>query len=184
MKHHKQAYGFTLIEIMIVVAIIALLAAIAIPNVLRGRTTANETSAIGNLRALVSSAEMYRSVQNEYPSLATWQAEMYGANCLVATAPNPDYGPPSFCSLLTGVAGAPAAGSDIQGYRYTYTGVADPAQTYGILAIPVTQGTTGTRSFYVDQSGLVRHCQGPPVGTFVNGGAWATIDVGPTNPCT
>ena len=46
--------GFTLVEIMIVVAIIALLAAIAIPNVLRGRTSANETSAIGNTRAMIS----------------------------------------------------------------------------------------------------------------------------------
>jgi len=61
--------GFTLIEIMIVVAIIALLAAVAIPNVLRGRTSANESAAISNLRALVSSLEMYRSVNNVYPDV-------------------------------------------------------------------------------------------------------------------
>ena len=53
----STARGFTLVEIMIVVAIIALLAAIAIPNVLRGRTTANESAAIGNMRAIISSLD-------------------------------------------------------------------------------------------------------------------------------
>ena len=75
--------GFTLVEIMIVVAIIALLAAIAIPNVLRGRTTANESAAIGNLRALISSLEMARSVNQVYPldvAANTWLVAMYGAN--------------------------------------------------------------------------------------------------------
>ena len=87
--------GFTLVEIMIVVAIIALLAAIAIPNVLRGRTSANEAAAVGNLRALVSSLEMYRSVNSAYPDV--FNTDMYGTDCLVATAPAPDFGPPSFC---------------------------------------------------------------------------------------
>ena len=142
--------GFTLVEIMIVVAIIALLAAIAIPNVLRGRTTAHESAAIGNLRALVSSLEMARSVNQAYPALATWQATMYGANCNAGTAPDQDFGPPSFCLALT-----PSA---VQGFNYTYTGAAAPAQTYTVLAVPVTMGTTGTRCFYADQQGLVRHC--------------------------
>ncbi len=152
MKRFAQR-GFTLIEIMIVVAIIALLAAIAIPNVLRGRTTANETAAIGNIRALLSSAEMYRSVQNVYPPAATWLANMYGANCTVGTAPDPDFGPPSFCLDL----GA-ATGGVVQGFTYFYVGAAAPAQTYTIRAVPVTMGTTGTRCFYADQTGLIRHC--------------------------
>jgi len=161
---------------MIVVAIIALLAAIAIPNILRGRTTANESAAIGNMRALISSLEMVRSVNQVYPAAATWQATMYGANCLVATEPNPDFGPPSFCLPLT-----PSAA---QGYNYTYTGAAAPAQAYTVLAVPVTLGTTGTRSFFTNQSGLINHCQGPPVGTVGGGPAWTTIDAAPTNPCT
>jgi prepilin-type N-terminal cleavage/methylation domain-containing protein len=141
--------GFTLVEIMIVVAIIALLAAIAIPNVLRGRTTANESAAIGNMRALISSLEMARSVNQTYPDGANWRPVMYGADCAAATLPNPDFGPPSFCLVL------PAA---VQGYTYTYTGAAAPAQTYTLLSVPVTMGTTGTRCFYADQTGLVRHC--------------------------
>ena len=171
--------GFTLVEIMIVVAIIALLAAIAIPNVLRGRTTANESAAIGNLRALVSSLEMARSVNQAYPLNATWQATMYGANCTAGTAPDPDFGPPSFCTTLTGG----GAVNTIQGFIYTYAGDAT-GTTYTMLAVPATIGTTGTRTFFANQTGLIRHCQSPPAGTVANGPNWATIDAPPTNPCT
>ena len=130
--------GFTLIEIMIVVAIIALLAAIAIPNVLRARTSANETAAVGNMRALVSSMEMYRSVNSQYP--ATWLADMY-------TTPNPDFGPAPFGS-------APAI--SLQGYIYHYNPVS--TQTYKWEAGPVTVGRTGTRGFFVDEGGQIHHC--------------------------
>jgi len=147
--------GFTLVEIMIVVAIIALLAAIAIPNVLRGRTTANESSAVGNLRALVSSLEMYRSVQNGYPD--AWQADMY-------TTPTPDFGPPSFNNTMAG--GATAATGLVQGYSYTYDpggagACAEPdCTTYEILAVPQTLNTTGTRTFFANETGLISHCTG------------------------
>jgi prepilin-type N-terminal cleavage/methylation domain-containing protein len=169
-------HGFTLVEIMIVVAIIALLAAIAIPNVLRGRTTANESAAVGNVRALISSLEMARSVNNTYPALETWQATMYGANCAAGTAPDPDFGPPSFClATLNG-----GAGDLVQGYIYDYTGAAAPAQTYSLLAIPQTLGTTGTRSFFASQTGLVNHCTGTAVLAHFTDGNEATIDAAPT----
>ena len=159
---------------MIVVAIIALLAAVAIPNILRGRATSNESAAIGNLRALVASLEMYRSVNNVYPATNTWQAQMYGADCAAGTAPAPDFGPPSFCVSM--------AASTIQGFNYTYTGAAAPAQTYTVLAVPTTLNTTGTRSFLATESGLIRHCVG--TGTAANMATNATIDQAPTNPCT
>ncbi|MDP3703109.1 MAG: prepilin-type N-terminal cleavage/methylation domain-containing protein [Candidatus Omnitrophota bacterium] len=150
--------GFTLVEIMIVVAIIALLAAIAIPNVLRGRTTANESAAVGNLRALISSVEMYRSVNSAYPiangGATDWQNGMYGANCVDAV-PTPDFGPPSFCKPMNG--SNTAAGGLTQGYKYTYTGVAG-GPTYTLQATPLTVNNTGTRSFFADESGLIRHC--------------------------
>ena len=170
----QRQRGFTLVEIMIVVAIIALLAAIAIPNVLRGRATANESATIGNLRALISSLEMYRSVNNVYPAAATWQAQMYGADCDAATAPAPDYGPPSFCMGLTG-----AAANVVQGFIYTYTGAAAPAATYTIRAVPQVADSTGTRSFLANESGVVRHCLGS-TGTVAELVDESTIDAVPT----
>ncbi len=148
--------GFTLVEIMIVVAIIALLAAIAIPNVLRGRTTANESAAIGNMRALVSSLEMVRSVNNAYPQPdgAAFLSDLYGADCAAATAPVPDFGPPSFCKELDGT----EDNALVQGYKWTFTGVEGGA-TYTIEATPQTVNTTGTRSFFANETGLIRHCR-------------------------
>ncbi|MFH1478874.1 MAG: type II secretion system protein, partial [Candidatus Omnitrophota bacterium] len=62
--------GFTLVEIMIVVAIISLLAAIAIPNLLRARHNANETAAIGAIRTISTACESFRSAQTPttYPA--------------------------------------------------------------------------------------------------------------------
>jgi prepilin-type N-terminal cleavage/methylation domain-containing protein len=152
--------GFTLVEVMIVVAIIALLAAIAIPNVLRGRTSANETAAIGNLRALVSSLEMFRSVNNGFPLTAAWVADMY-------TTPDPDFGPPSFNVAMTG--------QTIQGFNWTYT--AATANNYSLLAVPAVLGTTGSRSFFTAGDGIIRHCRG--TGTVANMVNDSTIDVAP-----
>ena len=135
--------GFTLVEVMIVVAIIALLAAIAIPNVLRGRTTANEAAAVGNARAVMSALEMYRAVNNQYPAAAAWVAEMY-------TTPDPDFGPPSFNVAMTG--------QTVQGYNWTYT--RPTTQTYTISAVAQTLGSTGTRAFFASEAGTVRHCRG------------------------
>lgn len=179
----RSERGFTLVEIMIVVAIIALLAAIAIPNVLRGRTSANESASIGNMRALVSSLEMYRSTNNVYPDTAgvaapAWLAAMYGANCLAATQPAPDFGPPSFCLPLTG---AGTGVGLVQGYNYIYSnGVGPAGATYAVIATPATVGTTGTRSFFVNQTGVVTHCPEPGgavAATAANGPTWNTIDL-------
>ena len=152
-------HGFTLVEIMIVVAIIALLAAIAIPNVLRGRTSANEAAAVGNIRALVSSIEMYRSTNNVYPATANWRTEMF-------TNATPPYGPPAFdaTSPIT-----------VQGYTYTYA--SGGAQTYTFTVAPVTAGTTGSRGFFVSDTGVVRHCRCAATCTAVVGSN--TLDAAP-----
>ena len=154
--------GFTLVEIMIVVAIIALLAAIAIPNVIRGRATANESAAVGNMRALVNALEMYRSTNNEYP--AAWRLDLY-------TNATPDYGPPSFDLDL-------AAAVEVQGYNYIYarTGTA-ATQTYTLDAYP-TVTSNGTRAFFVDEDGTPLHCRCPA------GSCTAAVNAGPAAPST
>ncbi len=68
MKNNK---AFTLIEIILVTAIILLLAALAIPNILRTRVNANETNAQATLKAIANSMEMYINVNNTYPGLTS-----------------------------------------------------------------------------------------------------------------
>ena len=137
--------GFTLIEIMIVVAIIALLAAIAIPNVLRSRTSANESAAVGNLRALVQGTENYNAVNASYPVGLNWKANM------IPAPPIPAYSPAPFTDMPL----------NIQGYAFAYTGAGPPPVTlYTYTAAAQALNQTGTRAFFVDQSAVIRHCTG------------------------
>ena len=143
----KSRHGFTLVEIMIVVAIISLLAAIAIPNLLRARHNANEAAGIAALRTISTACESFRSAQTP-PS--------YPANlaALVATAP---------FYIDTTLAAATAAGTAKQGYFYTYAWV--NANQFTCTANPAVSGTTGTRIFFVDESGVIRlnNVSGAPI---------------------
>jgi type IV pilus assembly protein PilA len=129
--------GFTLVEIMIVVAIIALLAAIAIPNLLRARHNANEAAAIASLRTISTACESFRAAQTpaEYPDDL---AELGDAD------------PPYIDDTL--------AGGTKQGYTFTYAPVAISGRNYKYTCIanPIDTGTTGTRVFFVDETGVIR----------------------------
>jgi type IV pilus assembly protein PilA len=130
--------GFTLVEIMIVVAIIALLAAIAIPNLLRARHNANEAAAIASLRTISVACESYRAAQTppDYPAdLDTLATE------------TPPY-------IDAGLADAVDEDNERQGYFFTYSRT-NPNQ-YTCTASPAVSGTTGTRVFFVDESGVIR----------------------------
>ena len=136
--------GFSLIELLIVVAIILIIAAIAIPNLLRSKMAANEASAVGSLRTINTSCVEYSTT--------------YGIGF-----------PGSLASLGgTGTATSASAGlidsvlssGTKSGYTFAYTaGTADSAgniDTYTITATPVVAGTTGQRQFFTDQSGVIR----------------------------
>jgi type IV pilus assembly protein PilA len=130
--------GFTLVEIMIVVAIIALLAAIAIPNLLRARHNANEAAAIASLRTISVACESFRAAQTP---------PTYPANLAALSAAVPPY-------IDAALAGATAAATERQGYFFTYA-LVDRNQ-YTCTASPAVAGTTGTRIFFVDESGVIR----------------------------
>ncbi|MBL7070030.1 MAG: prepilin-type N-terminal cleavage/methylation domain-containing protein [Candidatus Omnitrophica bacterium] len=126
--------GFTLVEIMIVVAIIALLAAIAIPNLLRARLNANESAGISSLRTVSAAAISFRTVNTAYPVALT--------NLGAAT--------PAYIDTILGCAVQPCGK---QGYSFALTG---GTNTFTATARPQTFQTTGVRSFFVDESGVIR----------------------------
>ena len=136
--------GFTLVEIMIVVAIIALLAAIAIPNLLRARHNANEAAAIASLRTISTACESFRAAQTpvNYPaSLAALGPVVGGVGST----------PPYIDATLAAATAADGAGK--QGYWFNYNRASN--HTYSCVASPLVSGTTGTRVFTVTESGVV-----------------------------
>jgi len=127
--------GFTLVEIMIVVAVIALLAAIAIPGLMRSKLAANESAAISTLRTLGTVAETFRSQQASASFPATFTA-------LTNAAPPYVRG-----FTMSGDVGRKS------GYNFSFAGTTD---IFSVVANPVTTGVTGNRSFCIDHSGLLR----------------------------
>ena len=121
--------GFTLVEIMIVVAIIALLAAIAIPNLLRARVAANETAAMAGLSSLGTACETYAGANNgQYPATS--------GSLMSATPPYLNW---DYCV------------SARHGYVYTCTMA---TIGYTMTAGPQNQGVTGDRSFTITTGGV------------------------------
>jgi type IV pilus assembly protein PilA len=146
MIRKQKDKGFSLIELLIVVAIILIIAAIAIPNLLRARMAANEASAVGSMRTINTSAVTYSSTWGvQYP---TSQTVMGGATGVAATCALAELIDPT-------LAGAASAATSKSGYFVTYTGATGtPAvgactgfQTYKHVGVPAIVGQTGQRDF-------------------------------------
>lgn len=124
----KIKKAFTLVEILIVVAVIALLAAIAIPNLLRARVTGNQSSAQATLKAIANALETYAIANGSYPSQTT---------SLIGAAPpylNKDYFAAPF-----------------NGYNFAAS-ISD--YTYSVTALPVSS-STGTESYTITTGGVL-----------------------------
>jgi prepilin-type N-terminal cleavage/methylation domain-containing protein len=151
----KRAKGFSLIELLIVVAIILIIAGIGIPNYMRSRMSANEAAAVASLRNISTGSVVYSSTYgNGYPpsllTLGPPPGNPSGANC-------------DHANLIDDV----VANGLKSGFLFTYA-MANPNATkpggcsnaggnsYFITAIPQAVGQTGQRSFCSDQSGVIR----------------------------
>lgn len=126
----KCGRGFTLVEIMIVVAIIVLLAAISIPGLLRSRMNANEAAAIASVKTISWATTTYRAGNPAFPT---------DLSVLVNVSP----------AYVDGVLGSGTK----QGYGFVLSSSAD---TFNLSASPLEPNVTGVRSFFVDESGVIR----------------------------
>ncbi len=150
----KSARGFSLIELLIVVAIILIIAAIAIPNLLNARMAANEAAAAQTIRTITTASMAYSSTYGNGfpPALSTLGGPPSGpASCnqailldpIVTTAPNRKSG---FTFAYTAVGTAVTAP----------TGCAMPGtNAYLVTAVPLSEGLTGIRSFCSDEPGTI-----------------------------
>ncbi len=141
--------GFSLIELLIVVAIILIIAAIAIPNLLRSRMAANEASAVGSLRTINTAEVTYSTT---YGTGFAPLPNLGGADpCTAAAA--------TACLIDSVLSGA---GGIKSGYAITTPTpaalgtIAAPNVLYSASAVPVVIGQSGQRSFCTDSSGVIR----------------------------
>ena len=127
--------GFTLVEIMIVVAIIALLAAIAIPNLMRAKIVANQAAAMATLKTISTSCETFAAANNgTYPNA---MASLTGAT------------PPYLNANPIGNANG-----------YTYAAATQTIGAYTFTAVPVTLNSSGNDSYSICTGGVLRTAAG------------------------
>jgi prepilin-type N-terminal cleavage/methylation domain-containing protein len=137
----RKQKGFSLIELLIVVAIILIIAAIAIPNLLRSKMAANQASAVGSLRTLNTACIAYSTNYNQFPAALTNLGPMASGGTASSTS----------ADLIDSVL---ALGTK-SGYTFVFT-AGSLNQSYSITATPITAATTGQNMYYTDQSGVIR----------------------------
>ena len=134
-RSFRENAGFTLLELMIVIAVVSIIAAMAIPMIQNARMEANEASAIGTIRSIISVNEQYSTRFSDYSdSLDSLNANGY-------------------------IDGGFVDDGSQSGYTYSYSGSTD---TYTINLDPSIPGKSGRRHFFADHRGVIRFSSNGP----------------------
>lgn len=150
MNHNR---GFSLIELLIVVSVILIIAAIAVPNFLRARLAANEASAVSSCRTVNTA---------EFTFMAFYQQ---GYTSALAQLGPPASGPAT--SAAADLIDVGLAAGQRSGYLFSYTPsglMGDSVTSYQFRASPSIPYDTGSRSFFTDPSGVIRQNVAGPAG--------------------
>jgi type IV pilus assembly protein PilA len=165
----RKQKGFSLIELLIVVAIILIIAAIAIPNLLRAKISANESSAVGSVRNIITAEVSYNTTFNTVGYALALTDLGPGAGVTVCPAAGPIV---NGACLIDSVL---ALGTK-SGYGFGAVGacpVAAPAgninSCFSAFAVPNTYNSTGTKNFCAFEDGVLRN--NPPAAATNTGGA-------------
>jgi type IV pilus assembly protein PilA len=137
----KRQQGFSLIELLIVVAIILVIAAIAIPNFLHSKMAANQASAVGSMRSLNTALVSYNTTYGIFPA------------ALTNLGPIASGGTPS--STSADLIDAVLAAGIKSGYTFVYSAGASD-ESYSLTATPIAAATSGQNMYFTDQSGVIR----------------------------
>ena len=148
----RSQSGFSLIELLIVVAIILVIAALAVPNLIRSKMAANEASAVSALRTINTAQTTYLIA---YPDLGY-------SDTLTKLAMPPTGNPVSSdaAGLLDWVLGCATQPCPKAGYNFSITNtVGTPINAYTITAVPTLPGQTGVRGFCSNQVPVLTYDQ-------------------------
>jgi type IV pilus assembly protein PilA len=140
LRHRRRQAGFSLIELLIVIAIILIILSIALPQMSKSRMHAQEMAAIEEMGTINKAEIQYYSQFNQYAT----SLQQLGPPATAGAAEGP-----AAAGLIPGSLASGAAG----GYNFT---IAQTAQGYGVTAVPKSYGSTGRRTFYTDQTGIIR----------------------------
>jgi type IV pilus assembly protein PilA len=144
----RKQKGFSLIELLIVVAIILIIAAIAIPNLLRARIAANESAAASGIRTINTAEISYTSA---YPAVG-YSAALADLGPGAGACPNPPI-PGASCYIDSVLAAGVKSG-----YTYAYAATANNGlnRGYQVTATPTTPNSTGVKAFCSFEDAVVR----------------------------
>lgn len=150
MPIRKQS-GFSLIELLIVIGIILVIAAIAIPNLLRARMAANESSAAASIRSISSAETAYFTA---FPSIG-FATQIQDMGKTAPCTPTPAHA----CLLDDNLANAVPGSPGHSGYQFLATGISSGGSingTYVAGCTPIVASSTGTRDFCANADAVIR----------------------------